>query len=125
MAHTTHHLQFATRCITFLIDADADCARILEAPTAGGPPTEAVATVEVARAFYSGLLDRGWAPPGQPPPRRKKASAKARMARAMAGVESPEEAERAMQRMEAEGDRAQSRREEANKAKARAAMEGK
>lgn len=58
---------------------------------------EATCTVAVARQFYRSLLDKGW--------------------------EDPAAIERAMQRMEAEGDRAQTRREEAAKHAARTRME--
>jgi hypothetical protein len=64
-------------------------------------------TVEVARQFYAGLRERGWLRPDEP----------------IDDVSKLAKAEREMQRMEAEGDRAQTAREERAKVRARTRKE--
>lgn len=80
---------------------------VVTGPVAGGRLECQRCTVEVAREFYAGLRERGWLRPDEP----------------IDDVSKLAKAECEMQRMEAEGDRAQTARDERAKVRARSRME--
>lgn len=91
-----HRLSLKDRTITFVIDKTTAQAVVKD------DRREATCTIVEARAFYRSLLRKGWTDP----------------------VVETEAMEREMQRIEAKGDRMQTRRDEMNKMCARMIMEG-